>query len=239
MSDARSFTLTPVPIPRKRRLRGGRAILIGLGVLLVLVVVAQFALPPIAEKVVRESLEPPDRGVSVSLSSFPSVALLFGHADSATVHIEEARPGGRGGLEKLLARASHVNDLTSTVGKMFIGPLELLHVIFTKKGAAVAAEAEVTRHAIEQILPGSVHVSATDISEGLRLTLSTSVLGHTVSFPAKLATTNGALEVAPDLPVFDAVRIPVFDDPSVAVTSAAVHTGTSGAYVFIVDGMYT
>ena len=239
MSDARSFTLTPVPVARKRRLRIGRGILIGLGVLLLLVVVAQFALPPIAEKVVRESLEPPDRGVSVSLSSFPAVALLFGHADSATLHIEEARPSGRGGLEKLLARASHVDNLTSTVGKMYIGPLELTHVTFTKREAAVAAEAEVTRHAIDQILPGGVHVSATDVSEGLRLTLSTSVLGHTVSFPAKLAATNGALEVAPDLPVFDAVRISVFDDPGVVVTSVAVRTGSSGAYVFNVNGMYT
>lgn len=239
MSGARSFTLTPVPVTRNRRVRVGRGVLIALGVLLLVIVLAQFALPPIAEKVVRESLEPPDRGVTVSLSSFPAVALLFGHADSATVHIAEARAGGRGGVEKLLARASHVANLTSTVGKMYIGPLELLRVTFTKKGATVAAQAEVTRHAIEQILPGSVRVSATNISEGLRLTSSTSVLGHTVSFPAKLAATNRTLEVAPDLPVLDAVRISVFDDPGVAVTSVAVHTGPTGAYVFDIVGRYT
>ncbi len=203
-------------------------------------VLAQFVLPPIAAKIVRDSLQPPDRGVTVSLSSFPAVTLLFGHADSATVHIAEARPGGSGGLEKLLTRASHVGRLSASVTTMYLGPLELKRVSFTKRGGAVAAQAEVTRRAIEQILPSGVRLTAGDAnSGGLRLALSTSVLGHTLSLPARLVAQRGALEVAPDLPVLDAVRVSVFDDPEVAVTSVAVHAGASGTYIFDLVGRYT
>lgn len=241
MTDARTFTLTPVPALRpNRRPRRTRIVIISCAVVLVLLVIAQFALPPIASKLVRESLEPPDRGVSVSVSSFPAVTLLFGHADSATVHIAEARPGGTGGLEKLLSRASHVNRLTANAETMYLGPLELTHASLKKNGPELIARATVTQKAIEHVLPVTLHLNAADISTGgLRLSLSTSVLGHQLSLSARLVAQAGALEIAPELPLIGFVNISVFNDPNVPVTAVSVQPQSNGTYRFTADGRYS
>jgi hypothetical protein len=241
MTDARMFTLTPVPALRsRRRPRWIRVVVLGCVVVLVLLVITQFALPPLASKVVRDSLEPPDRGVSVSVSSFPAITLIFGHADSATVRMTEARPGGRGGLEKLLSRASHVNRLTANVETMYLGPLELRHAYLRKNGSSLTARATVTQKAIDNILPVTLHLNAADVSTGgLHLSLSTSVLGHPVSLGARLVARAGALEIAPELPLVGFVNVSVFNDPSVAVTAVSVEPSATGAYTFTVDGQYS
>lgn len=241
MTDARTFTLTPVPVLRpSRRLRWTRVVTASCAVVLVLLVIAQFVLPPLASKLVRESLEPPDRGVSVSVSSFPAVTLLFGHADSATVHIAEARPGGTGGLENLLSRASHVNRLTANANTMYLGPLELKHASLSKNGSALIARATVTQKAIEHVLPVTLHLNAADVSTGgLQLSLSTSVFGHQVSLRARLVAQAGALEIAPELPLIGFINVSVFNDPNVAVTAVSVEPQGNGAYSFTADGRYS
>ncbi len=241
MTDARTFTLTPVPqLPSRERRRWKRIIVVSCVAVIVVLVLAQFILPPIASKVVRESLEPPDRGVSVSVSSFPAVSLLFGHADSASVRIVEARPGGTRGLEKLLSRASHVDRLTSSVGTMYLGPLQLTHVYLKKNHSELTARATITQEAIQHVLPITLHMSAADVSPGgLRLALSTSVLGRRVSLGAHLVAQDGALHIAPELPLIGFVDVPVFNDPDVAVTSLSVQPRGSGSYIFTVHGRYS
>jgi hypothetical protein len=238
MSAARTLTFTPTPPSRKRR-RWQRISVVSCVAVLAVLVVAQFALPPIASKVVRESLEPSDRGVSVLVASFPAIALLFGHADSANVRIAEARPGGTGGLEKLLSRASNVDRLTADVETMYFGPLQLNHLSLKKNGSDLTTRATVTQKAIESILPAGLQLDAADVpTGGLRLSLSTSMLGRHVSLGARLVVQNGALMISPELPLIGFVNVSVFNDPDVAVTSVSVQHRGNGTYVFALDGRY-
>ncbi len=238
MSNAQIPISTRVAQPRKHR-RWRRSILASCLAVLIVLVVAQFVLPAVAAKVVRESLEPPDRGVSVSVSSFPAVMLLFGHADSASVRIAEARQGGTGGLEKLLSRASHVGRLTSSVERMHLGPLQLTHVYLAKNGSELTTRATVSAAAIEHILPISLHLNAADVATGgMRLSLSTSILGRVESLGARVVARGGVLEIAPELPLFGFVNISLFNDPEVAVTSVSVQPLGSGTYVFTLVGHY-
>lgn len=240
MSVAGSLALqaTPPTTPRKRR-RRTRVVLVLLLVVLAVLVVTQIALPPIAARVVRESLEPKDHGVTVSISSFPAIKLLFGHADSATVHIAEAQTSGTDGLQGLLARAGGVDNLTATVGTMHVGPLELSHVSMRKQGSNLSAQAMVSPEAIQNILPPGFRLDAGEASGGgLRLTLATTVLPQQVSVGARLAAQNGALEIAPELPLLDLVNVSVFDDPNIAVTSVSVRSAENGTYTFDVSGRY-
>jgi hypothetical protein len=239
MSDVRTFTAIP-RLPSRKGSRWKRVVVVTCVAVLVVLVLAQFVLPPIASKVVRESLEPPDRGVSVSVSSFPAVTLIFGHADSANVRIAEARPGGTGGLENLLSRASHVDRLTASVETMYLGPLQLTHVYLEKDDSELTARATVTPKAIEHILPITLRMNAADVSTGgLHLSLSTSVLGRQVSLGAHLVAQGGALDIAPELPLIGFVNVSVFDDPDIAVTSVSVQSQGNGTYIFTVDGRYS
>jgi hypothetical protein len=239
MSTAQSLEggLARSPNPRAPRRWKGLA-LIGLAVVVVVLVASQLILPSLASRLIRESLEPQDRGVSVSVSSFPALGLLFGHADSATVHIVEARSGGTGSLEQLLARVGHVGNLNATAQTMHLGPLELSDVSLSKHGSDLTARATVTRSAIEHVLPFGLRIDATNASGGLRLILATTVLGQRVMAGALLTTRNGALEVAPELPVLDLINVPVFNDPRLRLTSIVVHASRSGAYVFGVRGRF-
>jgi hypothetical protein len=51
-------------------------------------------------------------------------------------------------------------------------------------------------------------------------------------------TRNGALEVAPELPVLDLVNLPIFNDQRLGLTSIVVHSSRSGAFVFGARGGY-
>jgi len=240
MSVAGNLALSAAPpaTPRKPR-RRARVVLVLLAVLLAVLVVTQIALPPIAARVVRESLEPRDHGVTVSVSSFPAIKLLFGHADSASVHIAQAQTSGGGGLEGLLARARRVNTLTATVGTMRVGPLEFSHVYMRKQGSNLSAQATVSPQAIRNVLPPGFRVDAGDApGGGLRLTVATTVLPRQLSVGARLAAQNGALEIAPELPLLDLVHVSVFDDPKIAVTSVSVRSAEHGTYTVDVRGRY-
>ena len=67
------------------------AVLATVGVVLLLLVVAQLALPGIAAQRIRDQLGPSGQVTSVDVSAFPAIELLWHQADSVTVHLARYR----------------------------------------------------------------------------------------------------------------------------------------------------
>jgi hypothetical protein len=201
--------------------------------------VCQAVLPGIATRRLRSSLEKSGDGVRVTIRALPAVKLLFDHADSVTVHIAQLRPSGRhGSVGALLERASHTVRLDATVGKLFVGGLELNDVSLQKRGSKLYMQASVTRAALESALPANIRlVGTSENAKALDLGVTADVFGHSISASARLLVHDGALEISPAAPVLDLFRVTLFADPQVAVDAVRMRTHGE-TYVFAAEGSY-
>lgn len=206
--------------------------------LIIVVLAAQLILPALAAEEVKESLEPPDHGVSVSVSAMPAVMLLFGRADSVSVEAVEARTSGAGGVARLLHRAANAGEVDARFRRMSIGVLRLEQVVFHKAGSEFSADASVKRSSIESALPAGVHIAASSQGQrALSVTIGADLLGLRLHGSATLAAEKGALVVSPDLGLLDSLHVTVFSDPEVVVSNVSV-TNLGGRYSLGVTGHY-
>ena len=159
-----------------------RRVLVWLGLaVIVLLIASQPLLPRLAAAHIRSSLQDA-RGVSVSVSALPALELIFGHADTITIHAREMRIAERGTVTSLLDRAAGVHRLDVSVDLMYVAGLALEHVSLTKMGSAVSATATVTREAIAEVLPASITLRGTQESARvLRVDIAASLFGQRVS----------------------------------------------------------
>ncbi|MHB8531539.1 MAG: LmeA family phospholipid-binding protein [Solirubrobacteraceae bacterium] len=208
------------------------------GALLLLTGIAQVVLPGIAASRIESTLLANATGVSVRVSAFPAVELLFGDAERITVHAREMRAGGHGSLQALLGKAASVERLDVTVDHMYVLGLRVDGVALHKRGRTITAVTTVSRRAIDEVLPANISMAGSQEGErSLRLTLRASVLGHRVSGSAQLLVAGGALRISPDIPILSLLSMTVFEDPQLAVTSIAMHT-SGDRYTFEIDGTY-
>ena len=93
----------------------------------------QLLVPAIATTVLRHRLAQHGRVISVRVSAFPWVELLWQHADSVTARMADfsARPDQ---LESLLHEAEGVGKLDVSIGVVHTGLLTLHDVSFSKRG---------------------------------------------------------------------------------------------------------
>jgi hypothetical protein len=124
-----------------RRRAALRALLALAALLVVLGVIAQLVLPPLAVEEVRDKLGPYGSVQSVSIGAFPALTLLWGDAGSLTVR------AGRLALTPsqsaaLLAEASGIERLDATIGSLREGPLQLRSARVHKRGSSIRAEGQ-------------------------------------------------------------------------------------------------
>jgi hypothetical protein len=217
-----------------------RSALLGLAVLAAVVFgLGQLVLPGLAASRIRDTLLAKGEGVSVSVSAFPAVMLLFGHADSVVVHVHAMRAAGHGDLAALLKRVAQTDRLSATIEKMSVLGLELQDVSLYKRGSNAVASAIVTRKAIASALPADISLSGRQEGQStLQLTVTAHVLGHAVSPSARLKVDSGALQIAPTIPLIGFLRITVFSDPLVSLDGIGMRVHGE-RYEFYVNGRFT
>jgi hypothetical protein len=209
--------------------RVGRVVAGVLGVVVVLLVVAQIVLPSVATSRLRSQLSRHGHVVSVSVSAFPAIELLWGQAGSVNLTMTDYGPSsagaggagsgsgsgsgaaagsGAGGaslspqqkLINLLAKTANAGSVTAHIGTFRTGKLVLENVVFTKRGSALAAQALLTSAALTAALPGSFSLRPLTSSAGeLKFRGSTTVLGHRISLDARLVARHGDVVIQPDL----------------------------------------
>ena len=209
---------------------------VGAAGLVVLVLVAQqLVLPGLAGRRLRERLEQRGDVRVASVSAFPGVKLLWGHADRVRVRMADARLTGAGSLAAELQRARDVGEADLRADVFSVGPLRLRDAQVTKDGDVLHGEAAVTGADLAAAIPVDLGLRAVDAGDGA-LTLQAQVGPVTVS--ARLSAVDGAVVIAPAglLGGFASVR--VFDDPRLRVERVGARERPDG-FTLTADGRLT
>jgi LmeA-like phospholipid-binding len=197
------------------------------GAIVLILVVAQLVLPGIAAQRLRDRLNHSGKVISVSVSAFPAIELLWHQADTVKIHLAQYR-SGTGNLGSQLSQAADVGTLDATADELTAGLLTLRDATLSKRGNTLTGSARVTESDLRASIP--ILQSVTPLTSGggqLTLRGTASVLGFSGTVDATVAAQDGKLVVSPDLPFGGLATITVFSNPHVAVQgiSAAPTTG--------------
>jgi len=190
-------------------------------VVLLVLILAQLLLPGLAEHRLRDQLSKSGTVLSVKVSAFPAIELLWGHADSVVVRMASYRSrssaiGGR------LDSAANVGTLDVGVQELESGALTLRAARLRKQGDELIGTALVTEADLRSAVPFLTNVQPIASADGqLVLRGTASLLGLSASVDVTVAAQNGALVVAPNVPFGGLATITLFNDPHVRVQSVA------------------
>jgi hypothetical protein len=205
------------------------ALLVAIAVLTVLVL-AQLALPTLAERSLRGRLEDDAQVERVDVRAFPAVKLLWRHADRVEVELADLRAGS-GRIADLVDEAQGVGEIDARVRRLRTGPLTLRGARLRKDGDLVEGDARVTDADVRAALPGNFMVRPVRV-EGTDLVIDGSirVLGRSFGLRARVAVRDGGIVIAPEgVPlVGGALAITVFRDPRVRVDSVGARVAPAG-----------
>jgi hypothetical protein len=202
------------------------------GLLVVLVfVVGQFVLPGIAASMLRDRLAKSGHVLSVDVSAFPAIELLWHDADKVTVRMANYR-SSTGHLTSLLDQAHGVGTVHASVGTLNTGLLTVTNATLTKQGNHLSAGGDISEDNLRAAVPLLSSVSFVS-SRGGALTLSgtTALLGIPVS--AVVSPQDGHIVVTAE-GVFD---ISIFSDPNVRVLGVG-GSATSDGLALSATGEY-
>jgi len=190
-------------------------------VVLLVLILAQLLLPGLAEHRLRDQLSKSGTVLSVKVSAFPAIELLWGHADSVVVRMASYRSrssaiGGR------LDSAANVGTLDVGVQELESGALTLRAARLRKQGDELIGTALVAEADLRSAVPFLTNVQPIASADGqLVLRGTASLLGLSASVDVTVAAQNGALVVAPNVPFGGLATITLFNDPHVRVQSVA------------------
>jgi len=198
------------------------------GVVLLVLVVAQLALPGIAENRLRDQLSKSGTVLSVSVRAFPAVELLWGQADSVVVRMGRYQAGASE-IGSKLGAAADVGTLDVSAQELQSGLLTVRDARLRKQGNELLATAVVRQADLRSAVPFLDNVQPVASSEGqLILRGTASLLGLSASVDAVVAARDGALVVAPDVPFGGIATITLLNDPHVRVQSVSAVTVPGG-----------
>ncbi|HUA02370.1 MAG TPA: hypothetical protein VMB27_00630 [Solirubrobacteraceae bacterium] len=205
------------------------AVLAAVGVVLLVLVVAQFVLPGIAASRVRNELSKSGTVLEVKVSAFPAIKLLWHRADSVVVRMASYR-APVSSLGKTLGETVDAGSADASVAVLTVGPLALRDATMRKRGSSLTAAATVTQSDLRSAVFFLQDVSPIASADGsLTLRGTASFLGLTASVAATVAARDGALVVAPDVPFGGIATLTLFNDPHVYVESVSA-TSVSGGF---------
>jgi hypothetical protein len=213
-----------------------RLIALGLvGLVLVLLIAAQLVLPGVAEQRLRSELSRSGTVLSVSVSAFPAIRLLWQRADHVVVRMGRYQSGASG-LGDSLARTANVGTVDASAQEVQSGVLVLHDATLHKRGNELTGTATLMNADLRSAVPFLTDVAPLESSGG-RLVLrgTASVLGLNATVDAIVAASNGALVVAPDVPFGGIATITLFSDPRVQVQSVSA-TSVPGGFTLTARG---
>lgn len=218
---------------RSRPLLAGVAVV---AALLGVLAIAQLLLPAAAARRLRSRLAADGVVQSVNVRAFPAVELLWGRADSVTVHFASLT-ATRARTGDLLGRAHQTGALYVTVTTLTDGPVRLRDVSVRKHGNELDARATLAQADLRSALPAGFAVQPVASGNGeLELRAQASLFGLGFSVNALLAARNGALVIVPvGIPFGSLATFTVFSDPHLVVEGVGA-TPQPGGYAISAVG---
>lgn len=202
-----------------------RALAIGVAVIVLLLVVAQIVLPGIAAQDLRDRLSHNGKVLSVSVSAFPAIELLWHQADKVVVRMARYR-STTGHLQSVLAETANTGSLDASAGELDTGLITLHDAALHKRGNELLGSATVTQADLRSALGGAIQGLRPVASGDGQLTFQGTLLGVTAD--ATLRAQGGALVVSPDVPLLNLITVNVFHDPHVYVEAVGASDAAGG-----------
>jgi hypothetical protein len=181
----------------------------------------QLVIPPLAEHIARDRLARYGRVLSVKISAFPAIKLLFGDADSATVRMS-SYTAAQNQVGVNLSQASGVSQLVGTIAEVSSGLVNVEDVSFSKHGNLLLGSGEITEANLRAAVP--LLQSVTPIaSSGSGVTLQGTTdnlpIVGSVSADANLAASGGKVVLSGTGLIGGFLHITVWSDPRLYVQS--------------------
>ena len=198
------------------------------GVVILVLVVAQLALPAIATDRLRDRLSKSGNVIAVEVHAFPAIKLLWNHADRVVVRMGRYQSGA-GSLGDLLSQTSGVGSVDASAQEFSSGLLTVRDAALRKRGNQLVGTALVTQSDLRRAVPILQSVVPVQSSDGgLTLRGTASLFGVTASVDATVSASDGNLIVAPDVPFGGFATLTVFSNPHVEVQSVGASTAPGG-----------
>jgi LmeA-like phospholipid-binding len=188
-----------------------------LAVVVVVLVAAQIALPRIAASRISSRVGRYGKVLSVSVSAWPAIELLWGHAGSAHVRAGSlALSPGR--ASALLWEARGVSHIEVTAQHVRLGSLALEGARLQKRGSSLQASARVSGAAVRAALPSGISVSLLGSGGGqVTVAASGSLFGIGATVRAVAQASGGKLVAHPLGLLLEGFQLTLFADPHVAI----------------------
>lgn len=208
-----------------RRLTAGLSVL---AVIVVVLAVAQVVLPGIAAGRLRDRLARSGQVLSVAVSAFPAIELLWSHADRVTVRLGRYT-SSPGGLARLLDQSGAVDHVSASARELDTGLLTLRDADLVKSGSLLSGSATVTQADLRTAFPVLDSVTPIASPQGtLTLRGTATLLGVTGSVDATVRVQDGGLVVSPDVPFGGLATVQIFSDPRVRVGALSAAQAPGG-----------
>jgi len=191
-------------------------------IVVVLLVVAQLLLPRLAAHTVRQRVGRYGPVLSAHVSAFPAFELLWGHAQSASVHTGPLRMTSSQASE-LLWSARGIDSVDLSASSLLVEPLRLEQLNMRKRQHEVHLLATITLADLRAAMPAGVKLQALNSTgEGpLEVTVGGELFGLSASVVAVVQAAEGKLVAAPrGLSLGGLTQITLFSDPHLHVESA-------------------
>lgn len=208
-------------------------------VALVVLVLGQILLPRFVASRISSRIGRYGKVDSVHVTAWPAIKLLWGDADTVTVHARNLKlsPGQTG---KLLWQARGLDKLDLTAARTREGPLALHDVSFHKHGRKMHAQARVSSADVKAALPAGFDVQLLGSANGhVQVRASGGLFGVGATVDAVAQASNGKLVVQPRGFLVQALKLTLFSDPRVRVQAVGARaTGDAGGqdgYVLSID----
>jgi len=196
-------------------------------VLLVLAL-AQLVLPGIAASRLRDRLSRSGTVLSVKVSAFPAIELLWQRADSVVIRMARYRSGA-GPLGNTLAQAASAGSIDASADELDAGLLTLRDATLTKRGNQLTGSARVTEADLRASVPFLDSVQPVASPHGvLKLRGTATVFGVTAGVTAIIAAQDGQVIVQPDVPFGGLATVTVFANPHVSVQEVGASAAPDG-----------
>jgi hypothetical protein len=202
-----------------------RALGIAVAVIIVLLAIAQLVLPGIAAQSLRDRLSHNGRVLSVSVSAFPAIKLLWHQADKVVVRLASYH-SSPGHLGSLLSQAGDTGSLDASAAELDTGLITFQDATLRKRGDQLLGSATVTDADLRSALGGAIQGLAPVASGNGELTFRGTVFGVTAD--ATLHAQDGALVISPDIPLLNLITVTVFHDPRVYVEGVGATDASNG-----------
>jgi hypothetical protein len=207
------------------------------GIVLVLALV-QVLLPRIAASRISSRVGRYGTVQSVSVSAWPAVELLWGHADSVQVKVKSIALSPAQAA-KLLWEARGTGSMDIGAEHAQVGSLRLSDASLHKRGSALSAQADVTASAAMAALPKgfSMHLLRSENGE-VEVRASGALFGVGASVNAVATASHGDLIAHPVGFLVENLKLTLFSDPHVYVegVGASVLSESPASYRLTMTG---